>query len=76
MEHDLESVNAAVSHDNSGDIRYCRFDGNGWLRTLAVTSDAASDWYPQRVLGLNGPHQGSSPRPLLSKLDYHKTANY
>lgn len=39
---------------NSGDVMYCRFDGNQWSKPLAVTSGPASDWYPQAAVDAKG----------------------
>jgi len=39
---------------NSGDVQYCRFDGNSWSKPLAVTADAESDWYPRVAVDRNG----------------------
>jgi len=40
--------------ENSGDIQYCRFDGNAWSQPVAVTSDAESDWYPHVAVDESG----------------------
>jgi hypothetical protein len=40
--------------ENSGDIQYCRFDGQQWSQPLAVTSGPASDWYPQVAVDAQG----------------------
>ena len=40
--------------ENSGDLQYCRFDGNEWSKPLAVTSDSESDWYPRVAVDREG----------------------
>lgn len=39
---------------NSGDVKYCRFDGSEWSKPLAVTSGPESDWYPQVAVDKEG----------------------